>query len=90
MSFKATLYRVAALALVIPLLVAHASEGYPHPKDNPDSSLMLQGPWVPENSQEINFSTLPRIPSQLVTVSDARPRNGVHQHNYLAFFEGQY
>ncbi|MBX3178115.1 MAG: exo-alpha-sialidase [Candidatus Hydrogenedentes bacterium] len=69
---------------------AFAADGYPHPKDNPESPLMLQGPWVPENTHDINFDTLPRIPSRQAIVSDARPHDGVNQHNYLTYYGGKY
>lgn len=71
-------------------LAAVAAEGHPDPKDNPESPLMLEGPWVPEDTHAIDFDKLPRIPSQHAIVSDARPRNGVNQHNYLTYYDGQY
>lgn len=80
--FIALLFAAAAPAL--------AADGYPHPKDNPESPLMLQGPWVPENTHDINFDTLPRIPSRQAIVSDARPHDGVNQHNYLTYYDGKY
>ena len=70
--------------------VAKAADGYPHPKENPGASLMLQGTWVPEDTHTIDFDKLPRIPSKHAVVSDARPRNGVNQHNYLTYYDGQY
>ena len=63
---------------------------YPHPKNNPDSPLMLAGDWVPEITHDIDFDSLPRIPSEHVVVSDVRKTGGVNQHNYLAFHDGQY
>ncbi len=62
----------------------------PHPAKNPASSLMLQGDWVPEDPHQIDFHALPRIASQHVIVSDALPRNGVNQHNYLAYHQGKF
>ncbi len=70
--------------------VAHAAEAYPHPGDNPASTLMLQGPWVPENTHDIDFVKLPRIPSKPAVVSDARPHGGVNQHNYLIHYDGRF
>ncbi len=51
---------------------------------------MLEGDWVPEDPHDIAFDRLPRVPLEHVLVSDARPRDGVNQHNYLLFHEGQY
>lgn len=62
----------------------------PNAKTNPKSPVMLAGDWVPENPHDIDFANLPRVPSEHVIVSDARPRNGVHQHNYLVHYDGQY
>ena len=54
----------------------------PHPANNPGSSLMLEGDWVPENVHQIDFARLVRVPSQHVTVSDVRKANGMNLHNY--------
>ena len=80
---------VTTLSLVFCAAVSQAAD-YPHPADYPGSPLMLQGSWVPEHTHDIDFATLPRIPSKLNVVSDARPHNGVNQHNYLAFYDGKY
>lgn len=80
----------ALIALLGMATTVPAADEYPHPKDNPDSTLMLQGPWVPENTHDIDFAKLPRIPSQHAVVSDARPHNGVNQHNYLTYYDGKY
>ena len=66
------------------------AQDYPHPVGNPDSGLMLQGPWVPDDSHSIDFHNLPRIPSQHVVVSDVRDVDGVNQHNYLVHHDGKY
>jgi hypothetical protein len=66
------------------------AQDYPHPVDNPESPLMLQAPWVPEDPGSIDFEALPKIPSQHAIVSDARPVNGVNQHNYLIHHDGRY
>lgn len=65
---------------------------FPHPVNNPDSPLMLVGDWVPENTHEINFDSLPRVPSQHAILSDVRDAGGtrVNQHNYLHFYDGKY
>ena len=49
---------------------------------------MLRADWVPENTHEIDFQQLPRLPSQHVVVSDVRSRDGVNQHNYLVHHRG--
>ena len=68
------------------------NSSYPDPVNNPESSLMLTGEWIPENSHEIDFSGLPKIPSKHAIVNDVRYAWGtkVNQHNYLVFFEGLY
>jgi hypothetical protein len=74
---------------------------WPHPEMNPRSPLMLYGDWVPEDSQQIDFAAIPRIPSEHVVVSDVRAdtavpsqvdkrAGGVNQHNYLAYHDGQF
>ncbi len=74
---------------------------HPDPVKHPDSPLMLTGPWVPENPQEIEFDKLPRVPSQHVVVSSVRApgsslteldhqNGGVNQHNYLAHHKGKF
>lgn len=63
---------------------------YPHPVKNPSSSIMLQGDWVPEDPHQIDFTSLPEIPSDHVIVSDVRVESGVNNHNYLAYHNGQY
>jgi hypothetical protein len=78
-------------ALLSPfVLYAQGSSTRPHPVTNPGSALMLEGDWVPSNVQEIDFLQLPSLKGEHVVVSDVKPANGVNQHNYLTFFEGQY
>lgn len=62
----------------------------PHPANDLNSARMLAGDWVPADPQRIDFASLPRVPSQLVVVSDVRAVKGVNQHNYLAFHGGRY
>ncbi len=66
------------------------AQDYPHPVDNPESPLMLQGAWVPDDPHNIDFDALPRIPSEHSVVSDVRSVEGVNQHNYLVHYEGKY
>ena len=62
----------------------------PHPAKNPESSLMLKGPWVPDDPHKIDFDRLPKIKSQHSVVSDVRESNGVNQHNYLIYHKGKF
>ena len=68
------------------------TNGYPHPEKNPESSLMLSGDWVPENTHEIDFSKLPEISSEHAVVSDVRYAWGTktNQHNYLVYYDDQF
>jgi hypothetical protein len=65
---------------------------YPHPSKNPESSLMLSGEWIPENTHEINFFNLPHIQAEHSIVSDVRYAWGMktNQHNYLVHFDGRF
>ncbi len=65
-------------------------DDYPHPVTNPASSFMLAGDWVPEDPHQINFFSLPELPSDHVVISDVRAENGVNQHNYLVYHDGRY
>lgn len=69
---------------------AEGIERYPHPATHPESPLMLQGDWVPEDTHQIDFESLPRIPSEHTIVSDARPHDGVNQHNYMIHHAGHF
>ena len=62
----------------------------PHPVTNPESPLMLAGPWAPENTHRIDFTSLPRVAVEHAVVSDVRKENGVNQHNYLTHFHGKF
>ncbi|MCC5932332.1 MAG: exo-alpha-sialidase [Cyclobacteriaceae bacterium] len=66
--------------------------GNPDPVKNPSSSLMLAGDWVPENSHDIDFFALPKVPSEHTIVSDVRYAWGrkTNQHNYLVHFDGRF
>jgi len=68
----------------------HPDENYPHPIKNPGSPLMLAGKWVPDNPQRIDFSHLPRIPSEYAVINDVQPQNAVNQHNYLVHYNGKF
>jgi hypothetical protein len=82
---------VALAALLAPASAApNANTGQPHPVRNPGSRIMLAGPWVPADPHTIDFANLPRVPAQHAIVSDARPRKGVNQHNYLIHHDGRF
>jgi hypothetical protein len=80
------------------LATAHCAEPS---KATPDESpIMLAGDWVPQNTHQIDFAHLPRVPSRHAVVSDVRAdktpsstldhkHGGVHQHNYLTYFDGK-
>src|SRR5688572_25413336 len=70
------------------LLAADKSAG-PDPVNNPQSPLMLAGDWVPDDPHEIDFSALPRVPSEHAIVNDVHAENGVNQHNYLVHHNGK-
>jgi len=68
---------------------------------DPASPVMLSGPWLPENSHQIDFAALPRVPSEHVVISDVHAKGsssdaldkkagGVNQHNYLAHHDSQF
>ena len=66
------------------------TDDYPHPENNPQSPLMLAGEWVSQDSRQIDFFNLPKIPSEHRIISDAQPYNGVNQHNYLVHYNGKF
>lgn len=65
---------------------------YPHPSSNPQSSVMLQGDWIPDDFRKFDFTSLPHIPSEHSIVSDVRYAWGrkTNQHNYLTFYDGRF
>lgn len=86
---KADSQLILLAVFVLSCSIASAAD-YPHPKDNPNASLMLQGPWVPDDTHTIDFDNLPKIPSQHAVVSDVRAANGVNQHNYMLHYDGKF
>lgn len=71
-------------------LLAEDQASRPHPVRNPNSPLMLFAEWVPENTHQINFADLPRVPSTHVVINDVRAEQGVNQHNYLAHYADRF
>lgn len=51
---------------------------------------MLSGSWVPEDHHQINYTKLPRVPSQHAVVNSVRQQKGVNQCNYLIQHDGRY
>lgn len=92
---------VIVLAPLVTIYADEARSSGQHPATNPASSIMLAGPWVPEDSQQIDFDRLPRVPSVHAVISDVRvagsspsvvnkTSGGVNQHNYLAFHDRKF
>src|SRR5690625_3038349 len=68
------------------------NSSYPDPIINPESPLMLAGDWAPENTHDIDFSKLPKIPSEHAIIDDVRYAWGrkTQQHNYLVQYDGYF
>ncbi|GEM_PF-324475 len=79
---------IATALLFIPAATLYAEE--PHPVTNPESPLMLAGAWVPEDTDQIDFDSLPRVAVEHAVVSDVREEKGVNQHNYLTHYRGKF
>lgn len=91
------MYTRLALFIIIFILLLQVpafsqTTDYPDAVQNPQSPLMLDGDWVPENTHDIDFFALPKIPSEHAIISDVRYAVGrkTHQHNYLIFYDGFY
>ena len=93
-------YLILTFNLLV-LLASVQSAEPPQPAYNSESPVMLAGPWVPEDSHQIDFAKLPRVASEHAIVSNVSdpansPKNfdikrgGVNQHNYLAHFNGKF
>lgn len=80
--------RVIALLLALPSVLPAAE----FPSLNPDSTLMLTGEWLPEDSHQIDYQKLPQVSAQHAVISDVRDHAGtrVHQHAYLAHYDGRF
>lgn len=55
-----------------------------------DATVMLAGPWLPEDPHRTDFTALPKVPSEHAIVSDVRKERGVNQHNYLTHHDGRF
>src|SRR5690606_16124804 len=86
------MFKKSILTTVVALISMglYAQSNLPHPAKNPDSPLMLAGDWVPEDTHQIDFDKLPRLPGLHMVVNDVRHQMGVNQHNYLDYYDGKY
>lgn len=81
---------LAAIVLMAGLFSCSTQkDNYPDPKTNPESPLMLSGDWF-EDSHDIAFDALPKVPSEHVVVSDVLAKDGVNQHNYLIHHDNRF
>ncbi len=82
----------SVLFLYLGLLASRVDAETPHPVQNPESDLMLDLANTGTDPAKIDYVKLPQVPSQHAMISDVRDRGGnwVHQHAYLAYFDGRY
>ncbi|MDV6030086.1 MAG: sulfatase-like hydrolase/transferase [Phycisphaera sp. RhM] len=73
-------------------VAASRLDARPHPVTNPGSPRMLDLKTTGPDASRIDFIELARVPSQHAIICDVRDRAGtwVHQHAYLAHFNGKY
>jgi predicted neuraminidase len=73
----------------------------PPAKASSEPPVMLSGSWLPDNSHQLDFDNLPRVPSEHAVISEVRATGslttaldkkagGVNQHNYLAHHDGKF
>lgn len=76
--------RVGAIGVVTAATIASANDF--------KSTVMLSGEWLPEDTHQIDYGKLPRIPVKHAILSDVRDKAGtrVHQHAYLEHYKGRY
>jgi hypothetical protein len=91
MNYTYFIKKLFACIILLPFISCiEEDSNQPHTENNPHSSIMLKGEWVPEDPHKIDFENLPRIKSQHVIVSDVSTTNGVNQHNYLVHHSGKF
>ena len=90
--YNKTTLTTITLSLITFNLAFSQGTNYPHPETNPESTLMLDGDWVPENTHDIDYFDLPKVPSVHAIVDDVRYAWGrkTQQHNYLVHFDGYF
>ena len=66
--------------------------GLPAGAAAPGDAAMLAADWVPADVDQIDHRKLPKVPAKHAVISDVRDRAGkwVHQHAYLAHFDGRF
>ncbi len=66
---KHVFHFILSALLLPPLAGLRAADG---PQHAPASSVMLSGPWLPDNPHQLDFDALPKLPSEHAVVSDVR------------------
>ena len=64
-----TIFNTILLLPLASLAGLRAADG---PQHAPASSVMLSGPWLPDNPHQLDFDALPKLPSEHAVVSDVR------------------
>lgn len=74
------------------IVAADERPASPDPVHTPSSPHMLRLAAEFDEPGQVNFAELPRVPSIHAVISDVRDRGGtwVHQHAYLAHYDGMY
>jgi hypothetical protein len=96
--YFACLHLACVILQVTHLTAIHGADASVHDAASP---IMLSGAWLPENPHQLDFASLPKVPSEHVVISDVRSpasdlrsldkkAGGVNQHNYLAHHAGQF
>lgn len=109
MNWNSIVYRVIAIGILVSLIscaTRNQVSNYPNPENNPESSLMLEGDWVPEDTHQINFNDLPRLKTEHIVISNVGEselsqrkfgserfgggEKGENQHNYLTHYDDKF
>lgn len=74
------------------IIVSIVNAKTPPPLENSKSALMLNLSETGKDPAKIEYALLPKVPVKHAIISDVRGRGGdwVHQHAYLAQFDGKY
>jgi hypothetical protein len=82
------------LAVVIAPVAVHAAEvldlSAPHPRDNPESGLMLDLPDTGMDVEAIDFDRLPQLDGDHAVISRGDPQWQFRLHSYLGWHDGQF
>jgi len=81
-----------ALFFYFGIIVSIVDAKTPPPIEYSKSARMLNLSKTGTDPEKIDYTQLPKVPMQHAMISDVRDRGGnwVHQHAYLAQFDGQY